>query len=275
MTNSGKDIIDLRFQPDVSGAKSIFHSLPGLEDWSLRDDLRDYMSLSLGADSIKVTPEIFPRESRVFQEVLKLLKLSPNDHQLFLSGSDQRNAYIASGSDHSQMVISAALVNMLDEDELRFVIGHEFGHFLCQHSKIPTGILISSDEIGPPLKKDILRWSRCAEISADRFGVFVCGKLEASLSALYKVAFGLKPPRLDVLRKTMRSQYEELVELSKRIGQGSNKMGERTHPIIPLRCVAIEITFMDIQSYKSFDSWNKSSIGYIDNQLMNVVNNLL
>lgn len=275
MTKAGKDITDLRFEPDASGANSILYSLPGLEDWSLRDDLRDYMSLSLGADSIKVTPEIFPRESKVFHEVLKLLKLSPKDHQLFLSGSDQRNAFIASGNDYSQMVISAALVNMLDEDELRFVIGHEFGHFLCQHSKIPTGILIASDEIGPPLKKDILRWSRCAEISADRFGVFVCGKLNASLSALYKVAFGLKPPRLDVLRKTMRIQYEELVELSMRIGESSNKMGERTHPIIPLRCVAIEITFMDIQSFKSFDSWNKSSIGYIDNQLINVVNNLL
>lgn len=272
---SFRDISDIRFTPDRLGEVKIHSKLPGLKELRNKNEIHEYFKLSIGADSIKVTSELFPREHKVFREVLSMLGLNANDHELYMSGENQRNAFILSTQNHSQMVLSTELSSILDEDELRFVIGHEFGHFICDHSSIPTNIITSHDEIDMDFKLDVLKWSRCAEITADRYGVLCCGKLEASLSALFKVSFGIKPTSLSSLRSSMKNQYKMLVELSKGGGNKQDILSSRTHPIIPLRCVAIEITFMDIQSFKLQSSWNKSSIEYIDKELMQVINNLI
>lgn len=273
--HSYRNVNDIRFTPDKLGEDRIHSKLPGLKEISNRSEIHEYFKLSIGADSIKVTPSLFPKEYKVFKEVVSLLGLNANDHDLYMSGENQRNAFILSTQNHSQMVLSTELTSILDENELRFVIGHEFGHFISGHSSIPTKIITTHDDIDMDFKLDVLKWSRCAEITADRYGVLCCGNLESSLSALFKVSFGIKPENLNSLRSSMNDQYNMLVELAKNGDTRQDILGSRTHPIIPLRCVAIEITFMDIQSFKLQSSWNKSSIKYIDDQLMQIINNLI
>ena len=272
---SFRNVSDIRFSPDKSGESLILSKLPGLRDWSRQNELRDYFKLSLGADSLKVTKEMFPREFEIYNEVLQTLGLTSQKHEFYISGEHQRNAFIFSSNEDSQMVMSTELLSLLDDDELRFVIGHEFGHFLCQHSRIPTRIITEHDEVDDDFKLDVLKWSRCAEISADRYGVLCCGKLDASLTALFKVAFGIKPISLGALRSSMRQQYETLSQLAKNRSHNNDMLSSRTHPIIPLRCVAIEITFMDIQSFKMANSWNKSAISFIDRELLEIIENLI
>lgn len=272
---SFRQLDDIRFSPDKLGEKEIHSRLPGLKDIRERHEMHEYFKLTISADSIKVTNDLFPREYNIFREVLSTLGLNSSNHDLYISGENQRNAYILSSKDHSQMVLSTQLTELLNEDELRFVIGHEFGHFICEHSSIPTNIIASHDDIDFEFKLDVLKWSRCAEITADRYGVLCCGKLEACLSALFKVSFGIKPSSLQSLRSSMKSQYKTLINLANKTKDRQDVLGTRTHPIIPLRCVAIEITFMDIQSFRLQSSWNKSSIKYIDTQLMQIINNLI
>ena len=121
----------------------------------------------------------------------------------------------------------------------------------------------------------VLKWSRCAEISADRYGMFCCGKIDPCLSALFKVAFGVQPRSLQALRTSMRQQYEALSVLARQRRSDNDLIASRSHPIIPLRCVAIDITFMDIQSFRMANSWNRSSISFIDRELLEIINNLM
>lgn len=272
---SFRNISDIRFSPDKSGESQILAKIPVLKDWGSQSDLQDYFKLSLGADSLKVTEELFPREFKIYHEVVQTLGLYKDKHEFYISGENMRNAYIFSSNDNSQMVMSTELLSLLDDDELRFVIGHEFGHFLCKHSRIPTRLLAEHEGVDDEFKLDLLKWSRCAEISADRYGVLCCGKLDSSLSALFKVAFGMKPKSLSALRSSMRNQYNTLSQLAKKRTNNSDLLSSRTHPIIPLRCVAVEVTFMDIQSFKTANSWNKSAISFIDRELLEIIENLI
>jgi len=272
---SFRSVSDIRFYPDKQGEALILSRLPGLEDWGQQNELQDYMKLSLGADSLKITEELFPREFKIYNEVVSTLELEHQDHEFYLSGESNRNAYIFSSKNSSQMVMSTELLELLDDDELRFVIGHEFGHFLCKHSKIPTQIITGHDDVEDSFKMDVLKWSRCAEISADRYGVLCCGKLEPSLTALFKVAFGMKPASLNALRSSMRDQYNVLRSLAQSRKDSNEILGTRTHPIIPLRCVALEVTFMDIQNFKTSNHWNKSSLSFIDRELSEIIENLI
>ena len=260
------------------GERLLKQDIPGIRDGFDFGSLKDYISLSIGADSIRVSGALFQREATIFREVVSALNLNQHEHELYISGEPVRNAYISSGKNHSQMVISTSLLSLLDDDELRFVIGHEFGHFLCQHSQIPVKFLVQEGDIPVSKKLQLLKWSRCAEISADRYGVLACGSLNASISALFKVAFGIAPPNLDSLRSSLRAQYENLIALSQKTkdqGNSDDFIAKRTHPLIPLRAVAIETTFMDVKSFGVSKNWNARSIDFIDNRLSQLIETMI
>lgn len=268
-------IRDLRFTQDIKGEHIIHSRLPRLREITDEYKINKYLKLSIAADSIKVCKDLFPKENKIFNEVIRVLGLKVKDHELYMSGESHRNAFILSSKQKSQMILSTELSSKLNEDELRFVIGHEFGHFICNHSSIPTHLITSSEDIDLEFKMDVLKWSRCAEITADRYGALCCGKLEASLSALFKVSFGIEPTNISALRKSMKSQYDMLLLLSKNTNNSRDILGKRTHPLIPIRCTALEITFLDIQSFKLQKQWTTSSLKYIDQELTQIINNLI
>ena len=49
---------------------------------------------------------------------------------------------MAIGRDRPFVVITTGLVNLNDEEELRFVVGHELGHILSGHAVYRTMLLI-------------------------------------------------------------------------------------------------------------------------------------
>jgi hypothetical protein len=74
------------------------------------------------------------------------------------------------------------LVDLVDEDEFAFVVGHEVGHFLLDHS---VADLSRVDSPGHFIEL------RSREISADRIGLIACNSLDAGIRALMKTMSGL------------------------------------------------------------------------------------
>lgn len=103
------------------------------------------------------------------------------------------------------MGLTSALVEKFSPDELRFVIGHELGHILFDHTSLPMpAVAMIEDMAGTIVSRqkaiELYLWCRSAEISADRAGLACAGTLEAAATAFLKLSSGLSrvDPRLDI-----------------------------------------------------------------------------
>ncbi len=77
------------------------------------------------------------------------------------------------------IIITTGLIDRFDEFQIRFILGHEFGHILCEH--VPFINMLSwlkrTDQEDIPYKEEALEalvgWSQTADLTADRAG-FLC-----------------------------------------------------------------------------------------------------
>jgi peptidase M48-like protein len=100
-----------------------------------------------------------------------------------------RAAAVYAPPDTPAIVLSSRLLEVFQEAELRFILGHELGHLAFEHFTLPLpGTAVARDESGrivpPATALGLYRWNRAAEASADRAGLLCARELEASASAL-------------------------------------------------------------------------------------------
>lgn len=98
----------------------------------------------------------------------------------------------------------------MNDEELRFVLGHELGHAMSGHSLYQTiasylilfGTMLSSVPLGTiglqTLQLAFGEWSRKAELSSDRAGLIVSQDRDVSLHALMKLAGGAHLEQMDI-----------------------------------------------------------------------------
>ncbi|WP_131740876.1 M48 family metallopeptidase [Actinomadura roseirufa] len=111
---------------------------------------------------------------------------------------------MALGSDHPFIVVNSGLIDLLDEEELRFVIGHEVGHILSGHAVYQTMMQILL-QLGArlawlPLGNigigaiviGLREWFRKAELSADRAGLLAGQDVDAAKRSMMKLAGGTR-----------------------------------------------------------------------------------
>jgi peptidase M48-like protein len=99
-------------------------------------------------------------------------------------------------------VVTSAAVAQLDDEELRYILGHEVGHMLSGHAVYRTMMLILRNlatnlawlPIGSIALRGIIaalqEWWRKAELSADRAGLLAGQDTSAALRAHMKMAGG-------------------------------------------------------------------------------------
>src|SRR5215217_3677740 len=129
--------------------------------------------------------------------------------ELYLTQFPITNA-AAIGSERPLVVVNSRTVELLDEHELRTVLGHEAGHILSDHVLYRTAlmILLSATGLtrmpvmaGLPLlavKLALLEWFRAAELSADRAATLVNRDPLVSCRTLLVIAGGTASRKLDL-----------------------------------------------------------------------------
>jgi Zn-dependent protease with chaperone function len=142
--------------------------------------------------------------------------------QLYLTQFPIVNA-MAIGSERPMVLLNSRTVELLDEEELRTVLGHEVGHVLSDHVLYSTAlvILLSAGAsiarlplmAGLPLlavKLALLEWYRAAELSADRAATLVNRNPLATSRTLMVMAGGAASRKLslDAFLK-QANEYEE------------------------------------------------------------------
>jgi Zn-dependent protease with chaperone function len=140
-----------------------------------------------------VTENSAPGLTRLFQE--SAARLKPGPLQAFVVPSRQLNAYTFGLDDPKVVVLYSALLDVMDADELRFIIGHEMGHVALGHTRLNSLVgglagIPSSSLASAVLVTVFLWWNRTCEFSADRAGLLAVGRPEKAVTALIKLIAG-------------------------------------------------------------------------------------
>lgn len=122
-------------------------------------------------------------------------RLQPGPVEVYVLPSRALNAYTFGLSSPKVVVLYSTLLNVMDEDELLFILGHELGHVALGHTWLNSlvgGIagIPASFSAAAILSMAFLWWNRVCEYSADRAGLPACGKPEKAVTALIKLAAG-------------------------------------------------------------------------------------
>ena len=150
------------------------------------------------ASSIQCGEDQFPELYAQLRQVCTRLgiDLLPT---LFLSQSPVINASTF-GAEEPVIVVHSALLDHLDDAGVSTVLGHELGHVHSEHStfKLLATLLMHGGMrfggwpqlLATPLRMALQKWSRCAELTADRAGLLASRSLEASIRVLVRMAGG-------------------------------------------------------------------------------------
>lgn len=206
--------------------------------------VRPAYDLVIGSQ-LRLTPLLAPRLTGLLDEAKTTLGFH-EPIELFVTQEAEVNASaIHSLGPNVPHVVSltSALVERMNDDELRFVLGHELGHLSWRHYRARLAVAAfgvdpeEGSKAPPLLMRRLESWDRLAEISADRAGFVVAGgKLEAAVSAFFKIQSGLGPEHLRFDIRAFLEQLSALQKLERR-----ELLARFSHPATPIRVRALDL----------------------------------
>ncbi len=227
----------------VKGVDLVLRKLMGLVgERSLR-------LLFLGS-AVRVEADQFARLHRVYRECAETLDVRPVP-ELYVTQTPLVNAG-AVGVDQPFIVLNSALLDLLDDDELRFVLGHELGHVLSGHVLYKTMLQlllrVSLVLTGLPLGNLALfsiisalnEWDRKSEYSADRAGLLALQDPELCYRVSMKMAGGGQVDQMSVDAFVRQAEeYEQAGNILDGALKLLNLLG-RSHPFHVLRLAELK-----------------------------------
>jgi Zn-dependent protease with chaperone function len=145
------------------------------------------------AQAQRVTLESTPQLMPLIEVNSARLQVEPVD--VFIVPSNRLNAYTFGMDSPKAVVLYSPLFNIMDRDEIQFILGHEMGHVKLGHTVLNT---LVGGMAGIPSSYGALAimelafrwWNRACEYSADRAGVLACANPAKAISALVKLEAG-------------------------------------------------------------------------------------
>ncbi|RSS81095.1 M48 family metallopeptidase [Streptomyces sp. WAC06614] len=227
----------------LSGFDTVFKTLSGLlPERSLR--------LLFLSDSVRVGETQFPHLHEMLRDACHILDLEKVP-QMYVQQDPRPNAMCV-GLDEPIIVVTTGLVELLDEEEMRAVVGHETGHALSGHSVYRTILLFLTTlalkvawiPLGnvaiTALVTALREWFRKSELSADRAGLLVGQDVHASMRGLMKIAGGnhLHEMNVDAFL-AQAEEYEQSGDLRDSVLKILNVL-PRSHPFTTVRAAELK-----------------------------------
>lgn len=156
--------------------------------------------LELLGSAIRVDDRQFATVHRLLTEVCTVLD-APRVPELYVTANPVPGA-VTIGMDKPVIVLNSGLVDLLDEDELSFVVAHELGHAMSGHAVYQTllqrlirlSAVLTAVPVGGLgirlIMAALMEWSRKAELSADRAGLLATQDPAVAFRAHMKLASG-------------------------------------------------------------------------------------
>ena len=198
---------------------------------------------------LKVTVNNYPKIYKYLKEACNILDVKKMP-ELYIEWGYNINACTV-GAENPIIVLNSGLLDLCDDDEIMFVIGHELGHVKSNHmlyhmmanvinyiiDSIPFGSVAAA-----PLQYALYYWDRMSEFTADRAGLLTCQNKVAAVRAFMKMSGMPIKQFSDINFKTFIQQAKDFKQLDY---DGLNKViklisiADSTHPWTVMRAAEL------------------------------------
>jgi len=221
--------------------------------------------------NLRINQKTLPEIYGFLADICKILDLNKIP-ELYIEWQYSVNASVI-GVENPIMVLQSGSIDLLSQEELQFIIGHEVGHIKCNHilyhqiaEVVPLlagiagnltlglgGLLATGIEFA------LLNWHRMSEFSADRAGLLACQDINVAIKVLSKMAgipskyFNSLDTKefLEQARHFESFDYDTLDKVAKVV----SVMG-RSHPWTVMRAAEL-LRWVDSGEYEKVLSRNK------------------
>jgi len=179
--------------------------------------------------------------NKICQHARQKLGFKKNEIEFYVANDAEFNSSSILSTSKNRphiVIINRGLLDRVNIDELAFVMGHEIGHLIYQHSyasRVIQFVYPEYENMPPFLQKLYDVWSKLGEISADRIGLLVCQKIETAVRALFKLSSGLDD-------RSFQVSFDNLVKISEdtfyEMAQNPSYVSA-SHPANPIRIKAL------------------------------------
>jgi Zn-dependent protease with chaperone function len=200
--------------------------------------------------AVRVDERQFAGVHGIFTDAARTLDLEKTP-ELYVTQDPLVNAWTL-GLDHPFVVVSTGTLDLLDDEELRVVLGHELGHALSGHALYSSVLftLMRVSGVGSflPFGQFGLRaiimalkeWYRKAELSCDRAGLLVSQDPAAVTRVQMKMAGGARLEDMNLQAFLAQAEeYESTGDAREGVIRILNLMNA-THPFAVLRALEIK-----------------------------------
>jgi Zn-dependent protease with chaperone function len=201
------------------------------------------------ASSVRVGPKQYPQLDRIRNEVAAAFDVEEVP-DVYVERHEISYAYTY-GIDKPFIVLSSGLVNLLDNEGLRFTIGHEMGHVMSGHALyntllrrliqlarsfawVPAGTIAMQAVISA-----MREWQRKTELSCDRAGLLACQDPQAALRVHLALAGDLGG-QVDIASFLEQAKEYEKAEDIRDSLLKLVQIEERRHPLVVVRAAELQ-----------------------------------
>ena len=210
-----------------------------------------YWRSNMEGHCLKVQQNLLPDFYALCHEVKECLGFKePVD--FYITGDSTVNAFslAAEEKDEPHIVnVNSGLFDLMTQDELRFVIGHELGHLINRDtalSRLINFVFPPDSNVPVSLQYKIRLHDQLAELVADRYGYMATGKLDVCVTAFFKMASGLDLAKMNVSIDALIEDNTRRLEYFLK----DKGVSRASHPVNPIRVQAINL-FANAKTEKS------------------------
>jgi Zn-dependent protease with chaperone function len=227
----------------VPGISSVLKAVAGM--WNERAE-----RLYAVASAIRVGEKQYPKINQLRIDAAETLDLDTTP-DLYIARDPRANAF-AIGIDKPFIVLTTEIVEALDMDSLRCVVGHETGHILSGHNVLRTLLMrllrlqatVQWMPIGAlglrAVIAALLEWYRKAELTADRAGLLCSQDPAAALRQHVYMAGGISMSDIDIPEFMQQAkEYEEVDDIRDSILKLMTVEG-MSHPFAVVRAAQLQ-----------------------------------
>ncbi|HJS75449.1 MAG TPA: M48 family metalloprotease [Vicinamibacteria bacterium] len=226
---------------DAEFSSTVNQLLSDLKPYNARKDLL--------TKALKITRGMMGGLYQVTDHCARTLKLSAEIEVYVNQDSRFNAACYPPMKDKVLLFLTSSLLEKFTQQELAFVVGHELGHYLFEHTRFPVDYILQNHggRLSPLHAMKLYAWIRNAEITADRVGMICCGDFDVAANTFFKLSSGITSALFQFNLKDYLAQLEDLRgEVS---GQEADPQDWfSTHPFNPMRLKALEV-FLQGQAY--------------------------